>query len=198
MHIDLSGKRALVVGGGTVGEGNGIGRAICCAFASCGAEVIVADQNKEAAQKTGMSEKDLRSVNDIPPNMMIKAGSTLLVPRSASSQSEVTSQVADNGRVSLTPEEVTRRTLIKAGRRDSVTSIARRYHVTTADVATWNDVKSGSSFSPGSSVVLYLPVRMSSRSTSGPSSSRSSAGKRAAGKTATHSRGGKASKVRRK
>ena len=149
----------------------------------------------EAAKKTGMKESDLRSVNDIPPNMMIKAGSTLLVPRSASSQSEVTSQVADNGRISLTPEQVTRRTLIKAGRRDSVTSIARRYHVTTADVATWNDVQSGASFSQGSSVVLYLPVRISNRSTS---SGRSSAGKRAAGKSAAHSRGGKPSKARRK
>lgn len=149
----------------------------------------------EAAQKTGMSEKDLRSVNDIPPQMMIKAGSSLLVPRSASSQREVASDVADNGRISLTPEQVTRRTTVKAGRRDSVASIARRYRVTTADVATWNNVKSGASFSPGSSVVLYLPVRMSSRSTS---SSRSGVSKRAAGKSATRSRGGSASKVRRK
>ena len=147
----------------------------------------------EAAQKTGMSEKDLRSVNDIPPQMMIKAGSTLLVPRSASSQREVTSEVADNGRISLTPEQVTRRTTIKAGRRDSVASIARRYRVTTADVATWNNVKSGSSFSPGSSVVLYLPVRIASRS-----SNRNTASKRAAGKSAAHSRGGTPSKVRRK
>ncbi len=149
----------------------------------------------DAARKTGMSENALRSVNDIPPRMMIKAGSTLLVPRSASTQGEVTSQVADNGHVSLTPEQVTQRTLVKAGRNDGVTSIARRYHVTTADVAAWNDVKSGSSFKPGSSVVLYLPVRMSSRSRS---TGHSSAGKRAAGKTAAHARGGKASKVRRK
>ena len=148
----------------------------------------------EVAKKTGMSENDLRSVNDIPPRMMVKAGSALLVPRSASSKAEVSSQVADNGQVSLTPEQVTRRTLITAGRRDSVTSIARRYRVTTADVATWNDVKSGSSFKPGSSVVLYLPVRMSS----GRPSARHGPGKRAAGNNATHARGGKTSRVRRK
>lgn len=52
MKIDLAGKRALVVGGGTFGEGNGIGRAICCAFADCGASVVVVDRNAEAAEAT--------------------------------------------------------------------------------------------------------------------------------------------------
>lgn len=52
MNIDLTGQRALVVGGGTVGQGDGIGRAICCAFARCGAEVLVADKNEDAAYAT--------------------------------------------------------------------------------------------------------------------------------------------------
>lgn len=52
MNIDLTGRRALVVGGGTYGEGEGIGRAICFAFVACGAEVIVADRDQDAAQAT--------------------------------------------------------------------------------------------------------------------------------------------------
>lgn len=52
MRIDLSAKRALVVGGGTFGDGHGIGRAVCSAFAACGAEVIVADRNGDAAAVT--------------------------------------------------------------------------------------------------------------------------------------------------
>ena len=52
MKIDLSGKRALIIGGGTFGEGNGIGRAVCCTFAGCGAKVIVADRDEEAANAT--------------------------------------------------------------------------------------------------------------------------------------------------
>ena len=35
----------------------------------------------DAAQRVGMSEADLRAVNNIPPRMLIKAGSTLIVPR---------------------------------------------------------------------------------------------------------------------
>ncbi len=57
MKIDLSGRNALVVGGGVVDGGvveggNGIGQAICCSFAACGASVIVADRNAQAAEAT--------------------------------------------------------------------------------------------------------------------------------------------------
>lgn len=58
MRIDLSGKRALVVGGGTFGEGNGIGRAVCTAFAGCGAQVIVADRDAGAAAATAALIRD--------------------------------------------------------------------------------------------------------------------------------------------
>lgn len=52
MKIDLSGKRALIIGGGTFGEGNGIGRAIVCSFAACGATTIVADCDEASANAT--------------------------------------------------------------------------------------------------------------------------------------------------
>ncbi|NYT44347.1 SDR family oxidoreductase [Alcaligenaceae bacterium] len=52
MQIELTGRRALVIGGGTYGEGNGIGRAISCSFAACGAHVIVADRSSDAADAT--------------------------------------------------------------------------------------------------------------------------------------------------
>lgn len=48
----MKGRRALVIGGGSVGEGVGIGRAIACAYAREGATVAVADANIEAARET--------------------------------------------------------------------------------------------------------------------------------------------------
>jgi len=113
----------------------------------------------EAARRVGMSEGDLRSINSIPPRMLIKAGSVLIVPRSGKHQDDVASHVADNGQLSFTPEAVTRKTTIKAGRRDSVASIARRYKVSASQVADWNDVSSTGVFKTGEQVVLYLPVR---------------------------------------
>jgi len=113
----------------------------------------------EAARRTGMSESDLRGVNNIPPRMLIKVGSTLLVPRSAKIENDVTSHVADNGQVTLTPETVTRRTTIKARKGESVATIARRYRLSAASVAEWNNVSAAAAFRPGHQVVVYLPVK---------------------------------------
>ena len=112
----------------------------------------------EAARRTGMAEADLRSVNNIPPRMLIKAGSTLLVPRSGQTAADVTSQVADNGHVALAPEIILRRSTVKARKGESVASIAQRYGLTSASVAGWNKVASSAAFKKGQAVVVFLPV----------------------------------------
>ena len=127
----------------------------------------------EAARRVGMNESDLRSVNTIPPRMLIKAGSVLIVPRSAKIQSDVTSQVADNGQLNLAPEHVTRRTTVKAGKRDSVASIAARYRVRAAQVAEWNQVAASAAFTAGQPVVLYLPLKAPAKSKVGRKTGRS-------------------------
>jgi membrane-bound lytic murein transglycosylase D len=114
-----------------------------------------------AAQRAGMSEADFRAINQIPPRMLIRAGSTVLVPRSAKVENDVASHIADNAQLSLAPEVVTRRTVIKARKGDSVASIARRYRLSAAQVADWNDVGASAAFKLGQQVVVYLPVRAS-------------------------------------
>ena len=114
----------------------------------------------EVAQRMSMSEADLRHINGIPPRMLIKAGSALMVPRSTTTRQDVTEHVADHGQIALTPEIITRRTTVRAGKRDSVASMAKRYRVSAANVADWNSVKPGAAFKAGQQVVLYLPVQM--------------------------------------
>ncbi len=63
----------------------------------------------DAAKRVGMSEADFRAVNNIPPRMLIKAGSALLVPRGANVLGDVAAQVADNGTLDLSPEAVAKR-----------------------------------------------------------------------------------------
>lgn len=116
----------------------------------------------EAARRVGMSEGDLRAVNSIPPRMLIKSGSVLIVPRKGT-HVDVASHVADNGQLSLAPEVVTRRTVVRAGKRDTVASIAQRYKLSAAQVADWNDVGAASVFKAGQQVILHLPVRGSAR-----------------------------------
>ena len=145
----------------------------------------------EAARHTGMNESDLRSMNNIPPRMLIKAGSTLLVPRTALTENDVSSQVADNAQVSLAPEIVTHRTTVKARKGESVTSIASRYGVAAASVAGWNNVSVNAGFKKGHQIVLHLPfsarpARSAVRAVHQPASSGRTAikaEKRSAGKT---------------
>ena len=110
----------------------------------------------DAAKRVGMSEAELRSVNAVPPRMVIRAGSTLLVPRASHIQNDVTGKVADTGQLSLSPEVVLRRTVLKAGKGETVATIARKYRIAPTQVAQWNKVSSSASFKPGQQVIVYL------------------------------------------
>lgn len=111
----------------------------------------------DAAKRAGMSEADFRQVNNIPPRVLIKSGSTLLIPRSAGTLTDVTQHIADNGQMSLAPEVTLRRTVVKAGKNDSVATVARQHGVSAVQVANWNKVKVNSTFKAGREVVLFLP-----------------------------------------
>jgi membrane-bound lytic murein transglycosylase D len=130
----------------------------------------------DAAQRSGMGEADLRAVNSVPPRMLIKAGSTLIVPRGARVQEDVAAVVADTGHLNFEPEIVTRRTMVRAGRRDSVASIAHRLRLSPARVAEWNDVKPNHMFPRGFEVIVYLPVRATHGAVAGTGTSRGHVG----------------------
>jgi len=63
----------------------------------------------QAAKLNNMSEAEFRSINNIPPRMLIKAGSALLVLRSQRVLEDVKANLADNGRLDLSPEAVAKR-----------------------------------------------------------------------------------------
>ncbi|MSQ66456.1 MAG: LysM peptidoglycan-binding domain-containing protein [Limnohabitans sp.] len=110
----------------------------------------------EAAQRFGMAEDEFRSINKIPPRMLIKAGSALLVPRSAKQQADVSSKVADNGQLTLTPEQVLRKQFIKARKKDTLESIAKRYKVSVEQLAQWNGLSKTSSVKNGQKLVVMV------------------------------------------
>jgi len=112
----------------------------------------------DAARRVGMHESQLMSVNNIPPRMLIKVGSTLLVPRSENVSKDVSEQVADNGHMALAPEVVLRRSTVKARKGESVATFASRYKVSAASVAEWNKVSSSALFKAGQQVVVFLPA----------------------------------------
>lgn len=85
----------------------------------------------DAAKRVGMSELALRTINNIPPRVVIKAGSSLLVPRSPHLATDVALNLADNGQLSLSAERSAKtaaRTLSKgkAGRRQAGTAKSKK------------------------------------------------------------------------
>jgi len=112
----------------------------------------------DAARQVGMSEAEFRAINNVPPRMLVKAGSTLLVPRASHRQEDVTVTVADNAQLSLAPEVVLHKTTIKAKAADTVVSVAKRYNVSASSVAEWNKTNATGKFKVGQAVVVYVPM----------------------------------------
>ena len=55
--------------------------------------------------------------------------------------------------------------ILRAGKRDTVASIAKRYRTSPAMVAQWNHVASSASFRPGSSITVMVPGKAARRTT---------------------------------
>jgi len=114
----------------------------------------------QVAQRVGMSEAELRAVNNIPPRMQVKAGSSLLVHRNDQRDRDVPEHVADNATLSLQPEVILRRTVVKARKGETVARLASRYGVSPASVAEWNKLAANAALKPGQKVSLMLPQRV--------------------------------------
>jgi membrane-bound lytic murein transglycosylase D len=112
----------------------------------------------EAAKQVGMTEAQLREVNRIPNGMLVKAGSTLLVPRGAQGE-DVSLHVADSAAMMLAPDlPPVARVNVRIGKGgETVASVARRYHVGTAQVASWNHVGANGKFAAGTTAVVFVP-----------------------------------------
>lgn len=114
----------------------------------------------QAADRVGMSESELRSVNNIPPRMLVRAGSSLLVPRSEHRDADVPEHVADNGQLSLQPEIILKRTTVKARKGENLARLASRYGVSAVSAAGWNQLAVNARLKPGQRVTLMLPQRV--------------------------------------
>ncbi len=137
----------------------------------------------DVAKRVGMDENELRSVNHIPPRSIIKAGSTLLVPRGERVDADVASHIADNGQVGTAPEVTTRKTLVRVNKAETVAGLAKRYGLSAASVAEWNRTTAQGSFAKGQQVILMLAGK-SGKSAAG----KARVGKPASGKPASPSR----------
>jgi membrane-bound lytic murein transglycosylase D len=115
--------------------------------------------------------------------MLIKAGSTLLVPRNEARHADVSERLADNAAMHLVADAPPlRRSTVTARKGDSVASIATRYRVSAASVANWNKVSASAKFAAGQPVVVYTPAKVAkAKTTASKASARKPAAKAAGG-----------------
>ncbi len=118
---------------------------------------------EDVAHQTGMAADQLRSVNGIPPKMMVTAGSTLLVPRKGRLDNDVTEHLADNAQLGLAPEMVLKRVTVKARKGDSLASLAARHGVSAANMATWNKLPLQARITTGQTLTVLVPSQGSRR-----------------------------------
>ena len=147
----------------------------------------------QAAERTSMSEDELRRVNNIPPRMRVKAGSSLLVRRTGHRNNDVSEFVADHAQLSLQPEVTLKRTTVRVRKGDTLDRLAARYGVSASNVASWNKLSSKARLKTGQRLTLVLPRSVSSKSVARSSSSKKSKAvasrkKSSAGKSATKSK----------
>jgi membrane-bound lytic murein transglycosylase D len=138
----------------------------------------------EVARQVGMPEAQLREVNRIPARMLVRAGSTLLVPRAPHATANVAEHIADHARLALAPESPRlRRVSFTVGQQgDTVAAVARRYRVSASQVARWNEVGVSSRFKPGTTVVVMVPE--SANRQRGPATGQASAARKPAARPA--------------
>ncbi|MGV0959643.1 MAG: transglycosylase SLT domain-containing protein [Limnohabitans sp.] len=113
----------------------------------------------EAAKLVNMPADQLRSANGIPPNMMVKAGSTLLVHRKGQLDNDVTEFIADNAQLALAPEIVLKRIMVTARKGDSLASLAARHGVSAANMVTWNKLRPNAPVSAGQNLTIMVPFQ---------------------------------------
>ena len=113
----------------------------------------------DIARRFDMPESDLRSLNKIPPGMLVKAGSTILVPRLGNRNAEVPEHVADNAHLALQPERVLKRSRVKARKGETVATLARRLKVRPSDLAQWNQLSASASLKAGQTLTVMTEVR---------------------------------------
>lgn len=111
------------------------------------------------AGRLGLKPETLRTVNLIPAKMLVKAGSTLLIPKSAKSPDlDISADIAEKAQLIIqSASPSTRSVRFKVGKKDNLNSIAKRYAVSTAQLKSWNNLKRDSLVA-GQTLQVQLPL----------------------------------------
>ena len=120
-------------------------------------QTSASDTLASVAKRAGISEEQLRDANQIPPRYRLATGSTILIPRDETMESDIPA-ASLHGRVALVPEQANlRKVTYRVRRGDTVTSVAHRWKVLPKDLIIWNRLTSQTLFA-GQRLELTVPA----------------------------------------
>lgn len=95
------------------------------------------------ATRLGLNPEQIREVNLIPAKMLVKAGSTILIPKSDKiPDRDISVEIAEKAQLIIEKDApASRQVNFKVGRHDNLASIAKRYKVSVAQLKSWNGLK---------------------------------------------------------
>ncbi len=111
------------------------------------------------AKRLRLSPGLLQEINLIRPKMMVKAGSTLLVPKSPkSSNTDISAEIADKAQLFVERAvQNTKELLFKVRKKETLSTVAKRFAVTTAQIKKWNNLSS-EQIQVGQRLRIQVPV----------------------------------------
>lgn len=107
------------------------------------------------AEAAGMTEDELRDVNGIPKGRRVLANSMLLVRANADEQTDIAAETAD-AKLRLSPLTTWRRVTYRVRKGDTLSSIARRWHITKKSIVQANRLRS-QNLRVGQRLILTVP-----------------------------------------
>lgn len=110
------------------------------------------------AKKFGTTEQIIRSVNHIPPRMVLKYGSTILVPaNNVAGVQAITPELAERAKIAYGPAVApTKKLTIHVKNKDSLSALAKKHNVTVGQIKQWNNIK-GNVITAGQRLQLHVP-----------------------------------------
>ena len=131
------------------------------------------------AASHGATPDLLREVNNIPPKMLLKAGSIILVPKTAkTADKDIAPEIAETATIAVERDgPPTKRIAVKVGKKDTLVAIAKRHRVTVSQIKSWNSLKSDR-LAVGARLELHVAQRTASNKNTRKTVKKKSPGKR--------------------
>jgi membrane-bound lytic murein transglycosylase D len=112
------------------------------------------------ASRFGTTPAVLRDVNHIPKSMQLRAGSTILVPKTmASIDRDIAPELADNATMAVEADRPAKRRSVLVAAHDTLASIADRYRVPVEQLKSWNSLRHDR-VKKGQQLQLQPPVKL--------------------------------------